>query len=78
MSEKCVLTLAELEGNLTAATENHKKCAEAERIAQANLTDARNRLNKAQKALDEGVERLKAAAPWNTDWHSQRQQKVPA
>ncbi len=60
--------VAELFAELEAATEQHKDAERAESQARSVLTDATNRLNQAQKAVDEHMKKLRSSAPWNTDW----------
>jgi outer membrane protein TolC len=40
--------------------------------AERRMTVARNELNEAQKAFDAAVAQVKADAPWNTKWHSEK------
>jgi len=40
---------------------------------RADETDALNRLNAAQKKLDQAIHALKQDAPRNTDWHLNKQ-----
>ncbi len=61
-------TVAELFSELEKATEQHKDAELAESQARSVLTDAVNRLNRAQKSVDEHMAKLRKAAPWNTDW----------
>ncbi len=64
--------LAVLATAVKEATEHHRACTERERAASSETTAAVNRLNGAQRAFDAAVEKLRAEAPWNTDWHAQR------
>ena len=41
-------------------------------LARKVETDAINKLNAAQRALDQAVEAERGSAPWNTDWHTAR------
>jgi CHASE3 domain sensor protein len=68
MSQK----LLELLGELETANEVLKEATEQARNASSDETVARNRVNKAQKAIDEEMTAIKNAAEWNTDWHSTR------
>lgn len=61
-------TVADLFSELEKATEEHKDAERAESQARSVLTAATNRLNAAQKAVDEHMAKLRKAAPWNTDW----------
>lgn len=60
--------LAEIE----AAMQQHKEATQEESAARGKMCDATNRLNRAQKALDDAIEKVRAQAPWNTDWHWRR------
>jgi hypothetical protein len=68
MSQK----LLELVKELEQANDLLKSAKERERIASSEETEARNRVNKAQKAVDAEMAAIKNAAEWNTDWHSTR------
>lgn len=62
-------------------TEARKAFDEVKARADAvgrELTAATNALNEAQKTFDAAVEDVKADAPWNSDWHSQRQRNTGA
>ena len=41
-------------------------------IAKGEETTALNRLNAAQKALDEWFDKTRENGPWNSNWHQQR------
>ena len=71
MSEKKQDLLAALEELKSASTEHHR-CQNIRDAADRELTSAVNRLNKAQRTVDELMAELRKNAPWNTDWHSQR------
>lgn len=60
--------VADLFSELEAALAKHKDAEMAENQARSVLTDATNRLNQAQKAVDEHMKKLRSSAPWNTDW----------
>jgi flagellar hook-basal body complex protein FliE len=62
---------------LDEATKEHTDAERAESEARSVLTAAVNRLNKAQQAIDKAMAAMKAKAPWNTDWHSQRNPGQP-
>ena len=64
--------LAELVKELDAAMEQHQQAELVESAARRDMCEATNRLNAAQKALDEYVAELKRKAPWNTDWKAKR------
>lgn len=56
---------------LDAAHAHHAECEAENRATSSRLTSAVNRLNQAQKTVDEQIARLKKErAPWNTDWSS--------
>lgn len=66
------MSLAELEIELKKAVEAHESaCAEYQRASNAK-TDTMNRVNRAQKAIDEAINELQSEAPYATDWHSKR------
>lgn len=71
------LTLGELHIALTEAMEIHSEAESQESAARSKLTDAVNRLNAAQKALDKAMEELRGKAPWNTDWWGKRNRAKP-
>ena len=54
--------------DLMDATQVHEKLSQAEREAAINATNARNRLNTAQKKFDELVATLKKNSPGGSDW----------
>jgi hypothetical protein len=64
--------LAALERELKLALEEHVSASREESVARGAVTEATNRVNKAQKALTAYVDNLKKQAPWNTDWHSEK------
>jgi chromosome segregation ATPase len=70
-------TLAELEKSYSEALVQHKEATRAESEARNILTDATNRLNKAQKDLTAYMRGLQEKAPWNTDWHAERNRGTP-
>jgi chromosome segregation ATPase len=45
---------------------------QAERMARNRTTDARNKLNEAQKALDQIYAEMRQAAPSGSDWKAHR------
>lgn len=64
------IDLGALQREVQEALAEHAAYETAESAARSNTTQAINRLNRAQKALDEAVDKLrKQAAPWNSDWH---------
>lgn len=68
------IDIGDLQRQLAAAMEAHGEASQEESAARSRLTDAINRVNAIQKALDEAMEKLRGKAPWNTDWHSKRNQ----
>jgi uncharacterized protein YdeI (YjbR/CyaY-like superfamily) len=54
--------------DLMDAIQVHEKLTQAEREAVTNATNARNRLNTAQKKFDELVATLKKDSPSGSDW----------
>lgn len=64
--------LASLEKELKLALEQHVDASRQESVARSAVCDATNRVNRAQKALTTYVDSLKKTAPWNTDWHSEK------
>lgn len=69
--ENCAKALAK--ANAEWSEINQRKQA-----VDREMTTAINKLNEAQKSFDEAVNELRANAPWNSDWHSQRKQRVAA
>jgi hypothetical protein len=68
---------------IEAAHEGLKKAQElyddahnAYEAARSRETNARNELNRAQKAFDAAVADVKKNAPWNSDWHQERARQV--
>ena len=57
---------------LDGAMKEHESASRQLDAARFTENEARNRLNKAQQAIDKALAATKAKAPWNTDWHSQR------
>lgn len=62
---------------LDEATKAHADAKRVEDAARSDMSAAVNRLNKAQQAIDKAMAATKAKAPWNTDWHSQRNPGQP-
>lgn len=61
-------TFAELEKELADATTASASAEQAESLARVRATDARNRVNAAQRAVDMRVAEMKKAAPAGSDW----------
>ncbi len=53
-----------------AARQQLKDAEQAESIARSASTAARNRLNAAQKAIDEAMRDLRKSSPRESDWHT--------
>jgi len=70
-------TLAELGTELEKAKVELEAAVERERIASSHSTNCRNRLNRAQRAIDAWYMEQKNKAPWNTDWSSNRNRGTP-
>lgn len=68
MSDETTPDLAELQRQLKEATTAYEEASCEENRARNVATDARNRLNRAQKALDGAVAQLRKNAPRDTDW----------
>ena len=65
-------SLQELQTEWQLAMAEHEEATAEESAARSRTTAAVNRLNAAQKALDAALEKLRAKAPWNTNWHAKR------
>lgn len=50
----------------------HDEVESRQKSIESEMHAARNRLNEAQKTFDAAVAEVKADAPWNTKWHSER------
>ena len=70
MTDDKIPDLKALQTELAAAMEQHESARLQESAARSAMCEATNRLNRAQKALDDAMEKLRAKAPWSTDWHS--------
>lgn len=60
---------------LAEATENLHHAARRASLARAEETDATNRLNAAQKAVDAQMAELRAKAPRGSDWADRGRQR---
>jgi len=60
--------VAKLAADLALATEEHESASRAAEVARHNETTALNRLNAAQKAMDEFHAALRAGAPYQSEW----------
>lgn len=63
--ENCAKALAE-------ARKKYDEVDGRKRAIEEEASAATNSLNDAQKTFDAAVAELKANAPWNTKWHSER------
>lgn len=70
-------TMADLIHEHEAAMTQYKEVKQAEEVARTRMNSAINRLNAAQKAIDELTEALRKQAPLDTDWHSRRNSGHP-
>lgn len=61
---------------LEQAQSAYAMAKQAKEKAGRDETNTRNRLNKAQQAIDSYVASLRKQAPWNTDWHDQQNRKA--
>lgn len=61
-------TLGELERELAQAAEKHAQLCKETSMARNRETDALNRLNQIQKAIDARVAELRKGAPRESDW----------
>ena len=64
--------LTDLLAELEKATATLKDKEAAERAASSETTHARNIVSNLQKSIDAEMGKLKDAATWSTEWHSQR------
>lgn len=78
MATKVETTIEELMAEFKAATDEHESAHMHAESARSAETAALNRLNRAQKAIDEWHKAIKEKAPWNSDWHQQRRRKASA
>lgn len=70
-------TMADLLAELERAMAEHHEAELCETAARAKMNSAVNRINDAQKAIDELVAATRKIAPWNTRWHSQDRPGMP-
>lgn len=61
---------------LKKAQELYDYAYSAYEVARSRETNARNELNRAQKAFDAAVADVKKNAPWNSDWHQEKARQV--
>lgn len=57
---------------LRMAMDQHESATRQADIARGEQTDALNRLNKAQQAIDKAVDEARKNAPRDTDWKRER------
>lgn len=69
-------SISELHQAVVSATEAHQSAQSRASIARNEETDARNRLNEAQKAFDAAVAEMRKQAPRDSEW--KRERGVPA
>lgn len=62
------MTRQELFEELAKAHDAYTQAEKEESVARGVRTEALNRLNRAQKAVDESMEQLRKDAPRETDW----------
>ncbi len=65
---EAAIQLADAMAKLAAATQDYESARERERLASSEETAAHNRLNQAQRKVDEVLAGLKKIAPRDTDW----------
>lgn len=73
MSNKLQDAIIELDN----AREAHDSARAEAKQASSREISARNRLNDAQKAFDAAVAEIKKDAPWDSNWHSQKNRGEP-
>lgn len=73
--QKDIATLAEA---LKKADEEYVAAKKEESFARNAATDALNKLNQAQKAFDAAVESIRDAAPFDSEWKSNKRQHLYA
>lgn len=76
MNTEKKLTIESAHEGLKKAQELYDDAHNAYEAARSRETDARNQLNRAQKAFDEAVANVKKNAPWNSDWHQEKARQV--
>lgn len=64
--------IAEIDADLTSATHDFEEASRRLEAAAIDQTDALNRMNRAQRALDHALNLLRAAAPAESDWKKAR------
>lgn len=76
MNAEKKLTIEAAHAGLKKAQELYDDAHNAYEAARSRETNARNELNRAQKAFDEAVADVKKGAPRNSDWHQENARKV--
>lgn len=71
-------TIEAAHAKLREAQERYNNAHNAYEAARSRETDARNELNRAQRAFDNAVAAVKKNAPWNSDWHQAANRQVAA
>jgi hypothetical protein len=69
-------TIEEAHERLKMAQKLYDDAHNAYEAARSRETNARNELNRAQKAFDAAVADVKKNAPWNSDWHQEKARQV--
>jgi predicted nucleic acid-binding Zn-ribbon protein len=64
--------MAGLLGELRNALAEFTQAEDKKKDVEREMTRCTNNLNAAQKAFDDAAAKLKGAAPWGSEWHSQR------
>jgi hypothetical protein len=63
-----MVTIAGIEADLVSAQADFEEATQRLDAAALDQTDALNRMNRAQRALDHALGILRAAAPAESDW----------
>lgn len=71
MTEDDKPDIGKLYANVDAACREYRELEQAASFASNRATDALNKLNQAQKAMDAALAELRKKAPRSTDWHEQ-------
>lgn len=71
-------TIETAHAKLREAQDRYNDALNAYVAARSRETDARNELNRAQRAFDDAVVAVKKNAPWNSDWHQTANLQVAA
>lgn len=71
-------SLSDLEQDVVDAEKALENAMSMARQASHEETEARNRFNRATKALDKRIAEMRENAPRNTDWHREARRPVKA